>query len=308
MLSKCIPVIFGCESTALSTDEIDFFQRSHPYGYILFKRNIEHPEQVIRLVDQLRTAAGWACPILIDQEGGRVARLRPPHWPEFRSMEALVANLPEKEAIAQVYANAKHIGETLIALGITVDCAPVCDLKIPGAHDIVGDRSFGSDPAMVATLALAMCRGLHDAGVMPIIKHIPGHGRAHVDSHEMLPVVTDALDVLEATDFNVFSRMNQQTCWAMTAHVVYTALDPLYPATLSKKVIGYIRDTIGFKGILVSDDLSMKALSGDLGVLAVDALHAGCDLALHCNGKMDEMQIITTALQNSDIPTKHAAL
>lgn len=292
-----MPVIFGCASTTLTTEEEMFFADSKPYGYILFKRNIESPTQVKQLINRLRTVAGWECPILIDQEGGRVARLRPPHWPEFPSMETLSAGVPQDQAVKQVYDNAKHIGKVLKELGISVNCAPVCDLKIEGAHQIVGDRSFGSDPVQVAALAASMCEGLRASGVKPVIKHIPGHGRALVDSHESLPTVHTSLAELEASDFKVFSLLKDQDAWAMTAHVVYTALDPLLPATLSSTVIKYIRHQIGFKGILVSDDIAMKALSGKMEDIALQILKAGCDIILHCNGHMDEMKAVHAAVK-----------
>jgi beta-N-acetylhexosaminidase len=296
LLSKRKPVIFGCAGTALTTQEKKFFRHHKPYGFILFKRNIESPDQTERLVAAMRDAVGTHCPILIDQEGGRVARLKPPHWPEFPSMEKLVDGLPLVDAKKRVFENAIVIGKVLTDLGINVDCAPVCDLKMEGAHSIVGDRSFGNDPIQVATLAAVMCDGLRAAGVTPIIKHIPGHGRAKVDSHEDLPKVDTPLDILEKTDFKVFSLLASQDCWAMTAHIVYTALDPTFPATTSPTVIRYIREHIGFKGLLISDDISMKALKGDLGQLSCDALAAGCDIILHCNGHMQEMEVIAEAL------------
>jgi len=297
LLNKSIPVIFGCASTTLTAEEEFFFADSKPYGYILFRRNIDHPAQVKQLIGKLRAIAGWECPILIDQEGGRVARLRAPHWPDLPSMEMLVSGISEHQAINNVYNHGKQIGDMLRALGISVDCAPVCDLKIEGAHHIIGDRSFGSNPETVALLASSMCRGLREAGVTPVIKHIPGHGRALVDSHESLPTVNTPLAELEATDFKVFSLLKDEVAWAMTAHVVYTALDGNLPATLSPTVIGYIRTQIGFKGLLVSDDISMKALSGKVGDIALQILEAGCDIILHCNGHMDEMKAIYAAVK-----------
>lgn len=297
-----MPVILGCSALTLTQEEIQFFKEHKPYGFILFRRNIESPTQLKRLVDQLRDTVGWQCPILIDQEGGRVARLKPSHWPEFPSMKQLVdsADSNISDVTHVVSDNAYKLGQMLTQLGINVNCAPVCDLHIEGAHDIVGDRSFGSDPTFVAKCATAMCEGLQKAGVIPIIKHIPGHGRAHVDSHEDLPVVDAPLDVLEKTDFNVFKQMARSVkdVWAMTAHITYTALDPDLPATISPSVIHYIREHIGFDGLLITDDLSMKALTGDLGELALKALEAGCDIALHCNGDMQEMKSVVSKLNS----------
>lgn len=290
MLSNSIPVIFGCSNIVLTTEEKDFFRQYKPYGFILFKRNIETPKQVQELVLALRETVGWECPILIDQEGGRVARLRPPHWLEFPSMEKLVAGLELEEAKTRVFNNALAIGKMLKELGINVNCAPVCDLRIQGAHDVIGDRSFGEDPKTVAIFSASMCEGYRASGIIPIIKHIPGHGRAKVDSHESLPTVTTALEILEQTDFKVFSLLSDQECWAMTAHIVYTALDKNLPATVSKTVIGYIRNKIAFKGLLISDDISMKALKGELAVITQNVLSAGCDIVLHCNGQMEEMR------------------
>lgn len=292
MLDNSAPVIFGCAGTTLQEEEKRFFAQHKPYGFILFARNIESPTQIKSLVEQMRAVVGWSCPILIDQEGGRVARLKSPHWPLFPSMEKLIAPAGSdcKKACDAVYQNAMQLGKMLIELGINVNCAPVCDLRIKGAHDIIGDRSFGDDPEFVAACARATCEGLLAAGVTPIIKHIPGHGRALVDSHEDLPFVEAPLELLEKTDFKVFKLLNDQPdAWAMTAHIVYQALDPNLPATLSQSVIHYIREQIGFTGILISDDLSMKALKGDFANLATQVLEAGCDLVLHCNGQMDEM-------------------
>ena len=297
MLDNSLPVIFGCLTTTLTQEEIQFFKQHKPYGFIIFARNIESPEQLKALVQSLRDVVGWHCPVLIDQEGGRVARLKPPHWPLFPAMADLVAKSSKKsEILAAIEKNAVMLGNTLMQLGINVNCAPVCDLRIDGAHDIIGDRSFGDNPEFVAECALAMCKGLKDTGVMPIIKHIPGHGRAKVDSHESLPIVSADLETLEASDFKAFKLLNDPDAWAMTAHIVYEALDNEHPATLSPAVIHYIREQIGFSGLIISDDLSMKALQGDLGDLARKSLQAGCDIVLHCNGDMQEMQSIVAKL------------
>ncbi len=295
MLDNKIPVIFGCSGEYLTEQEKELFRKYLPAGYILFKRNIKDKAQVKSLVKEMREISGDNTPILIDQEGGRVARLKPPHWPEFPSMEYLVNN--EANPRDAIYKNAVLLGKTLSDLNINVNCAPVCDLKISGAHDIIGDRSFGSDPILVAEFAKIMADGLRSQNIIPILKHIPGHGRAKVDSHEDLPIVDKDLATLEASDFKVFSLLKNENAWGMTAHIIYTALDSKNPATLSKKVMEYIRNNIGFKGKIISDDLSMKALKGDLGQLANKALDAGCNIVLHCNGNYEEMLTIARSVK-----------
>lgn len=289
------PVIFGFKGLELSEEEISFFKESRPFGYILFKRNIDTPAQVKALNQQLRIIDDSYSPeILIDQEGGRVARLKPPHFQEFPSMEDLLKNGGDLEKIRS---NFKHLGKELYDLGFTIDCAPVADLRIEGADNIIGDRSFGDDPVFVAQCAKAVILGLNDSNIEGIIKHIPGHGRALVDSHLALPRVTESLATLESTDFLAFKQLASTAKYAMTAHIIYEALDPNHPATLSKIVVDYIRNKIGFKGILMTDDLSMKALSGSMSELSMSALAAGCDLLLHCNGEMSEMLDIVKAVR-----------
>lgn len=283
-------VVIGLQGLELSNEERSFFIKERPLGFILFKRNIDNPNQVKQLVRQLKECVEWDCPILIDQEGGRVARLKPPHWRASPPIKHF-ADIAIKDMAAAkeaTYINARLIGEELYNLGINVDCAPVCDLVFDGAHDIIGDRSFGHDPEKVALLARQMALGLADSGVLPIMKHIPGHGRAIVDSHESLPIVNTTLKELRKSDFVVFEKL-ANIPWAMTAHITYTAIDEANPTTLSPKVIKIIRDEIGFSGILISDDLSMKALGGSFKERAINSLKAGCDLVLHCNGKMEEM-------------------
>jgi beta-N-acetylhexosaminidase len=292
------PTILGCEGLRLSAEERAFFARVNPLGFILFARNCETPDQIRALVSDLRASVGREdAPVLIDQEGGRVARLKPPQWRAAPPAERFGA-LAERDREAGLEAariNSHLIGRELAALGIDVDCAPVLDLRLPGAHDIIGDRAFGTTPQRVADLGRATCEGLLAAGVLPIIKHIPGHGRALADSHIELPVVRTSRSELEATDFEPF-RLLADMPWAMTAHLVYAAIDPDRPATLSPKVIAeIIRGHIGFDGLLLCDDLSMKALKGDLGDLTRQALAAGCDIVLHCNGQMDEMTRIAAA-------------
>lgn len=290
--------IFGLAGLEISGAERRFFKECDPFGFILFARNCGTPDQIRDLVADLRTVVGRAdAPVLIDQEGGRVARLRPPHWRKAppAAVFGALASHDDDNARQAVRLNAHLIGAELSALGIDVDCAPVLDVPAEGSHDIVGDRAFGASPALVARLGRAAIDGFLDAGVLPVIKHIPGHGRAKVDSHYELPVVDAGLDALRQVDFAPFAALADAP-WAMTAHVVYTALDADHPATTSKTVIGdIIRGEIGFDGLLVSDDLSMKALSGTLGERTAAALAAGCDVALHCNGEMEEMVAVANA-------------
>ncbi len=292
--------ILGCAGLRLTEAERAFFARTNPLGFILFARNVDTPAQVADLVAELRLVVGRAdAPVLIDQEGGRVQRLRPPHWrsaPAGAPFARLAAADPAAAAAA-LRLNFRLIGRELAALGIDVDCAPVLDVPVQGAHDVIGDRAYGIRPAQVAALGRAAMDGLLDEGVLAVIKHIPGHGRAMVDSHQALPVVEAARAELESQDFAPF-RALAAAPWAMTAHVVYKAIDPDAPATTSAKVIGeVIRGVIGFDGVLVSDDLSMKALGGGFGDRTRAALDAGCDIVLHCNGEMAEMTAIAAALR-----------
>ena len=294
--------ILGCAGIRLSTEERQFFARFNPLGFILFARNVDTPDQVHGLVSDLRSAVGRSdAPILIDQEGGRVQRLRPPHWraapPAARFGELAAADRPA--GIEATRLNAQLIGGELAALGIDTVCAPVLDLRFPGAHEVIGDRAYSGDPDLVAALGRAACEGFAAAGVTPIVKHIPGHGRGMVDSHLSLPVVEASRAELEASDFRPFKALADLDLagtrpWAMTAHVVYRAVDPDAPATTSKPVIGeVVRGHIGFDGVLIGDDLSMEALHGTIADRARATLAAGCDLALHCNGRMEEMASLT---------------
>jgi beta-N-acetylhexosaminidase len=285
--------IYGCAGPELSAAERDFFRETRPWGFILFGRNIQEPNQVRTLVAGLReTVADAAAPILIDQEGGRVARLKPPHWPDrppAARFGALHADNPEGAREA-VYLNARLIAHDLTELGINVDCLPVLDVPVAGAHDVIGDRAFSPDPVTVIDLGRAQIEGLMEGGVLPVMKHIPGHGRAGADSHLALPRVAASREELSASDFVTFRSLDLCPL-AMTAHVVYDSIDPQRPATTSPKVVrDVIRGEIGFDGLLMSDDLSMQALDGPLGARAKAALFAGCDVVLHCNGNMDEMK------------------
>ncbi len=283
--------IAGCAGTVLTRDEIAFFRDARPWGFILFKRNCDEPDQIRRLCGELRSSVGWMAPILIDQEGGRVQRLGPPHWPAYPTGRAYGEIFARDKTAGRRAARlgARLIASDLAALGIDVDCLPVLDVPVEGAHDVIGHRAYGVTPEVVSVLGREAAEGLLEGGVLPVIKHIPGHGRAGVDSHLELPVVSTERATLEATDFPPF-RDAAHLPLAMTAHVVYTDLDAENPATTSKTVIDeVIRGIIGFDGCLMSDDVSMQALSGTIGERTAAAIAAGCDLALHCNGKMDEM-------------------
>ncbi|HYL32270.1 MAG TPA: beta-N-acetylhexosaminidase [Stellaceae bacterium] len=286
--------IFGCAGLALSEAERDFFRSANPLGFILFQRNCADPDQVRALVGSLRDCVSAPeAPILIDQEGGRVARLKPPHWREYPAAGTLAAASAPRDA---TFLASRLIAHDLASLGITVDCAPVLDLAVAGADPIIGDRAYGTTPAKVADLGRTACDGLLAGGVLPVIKHIPGHGRATVDSHKALPTVTTGVSELTETDFAPFRALNDMP-WAMTAHIVYQALDPDRPATLSRRLIGEtIRTSIGFDGVLISDDLSMAALPGTLAERAKGALEAGCDVVLHCNGDPVEMTAIAGSI------------
>jgi beta-N-acetylhexosaminidase len=291
-------VIFGFSGPELNDDERRLFAETGPLGFILFSRNCVSPEQVRALVLDLRETVGRAdAPVLIDQEGGRVARLGPPHWRAAPAAArfAEIADVEHSRAVEAARLNARLLAAELADLGIDVDCAPVLDVPQPGAHRIIGDRAYGDVPERVALLGRATCEGLLAGGVLPVIKHIPGHGRATADSHADLPVVDAPREELERVDFAPFRALNAMP-WAMTAHVVYTALDPAAPATTSSVVIeDVIRGSIGFDGVLVSDDLCMNALEGPPESRARAALAAGCDIALHCNGVLAEMKAVAAA-------------
>lgn len=290
--------IFGLEGKALNDAEKHLFSEVDPLGFILFARNCENPEQLKKLTTSLRELLGREdVLILIDQEGGRVARLKPPHWQKIppAGFFADVADMSIAKGRSTVYANARLIARDLHAAGINVDCAPLADVPVKDAHDIIGDRAYGDDPHQVSILAGAMASGLLDGGVLPVLKHIPGHGRAKADSHEALPIVNEDLPTLRRSDFIPFKALAHLPL-GMTAHILYTAIDPEKPATLSEKVLGLVRNEIGFDGLLMSDDLSMKALSGSFEDLTKESLAAGCDIVLHCNGNMEEMQPIAKAL------------
>lgn len=291
--------IFGVAGTTLTDKEKSFFSKLNPLGFILFARNCESPAQVKSLVTSLRdTVAHDNVFVLIDQEGGRVARLKPPHWRKTPPA-GVFASLAQKSlsnAKRAVYENARLIAGELHVLGINVDCAPLADVPVAGAHDIIGDRAYGTDPAQVSALGREMARGLLEGSVLPVLKHIPGHGRAFADSHDELPIVDASLETLRQSDFIPFKALRDLPL-GMTAHILYTAIDATRPATLSAKVLEIVRKEIGFDGLLMSDDLSMKALKGDFAELTTQSIHAGCDIILHCNGKMEEMSAVAAVLK-----------
>ncbi len=286
-------LICGCAGTALTEEERAFYRREDPFGLILFARNIDNPRQVRLLVDDFRACLNRTdAPVFIDQEGGRVQRLRPPHWRDYPSA-ARFGELWEEsplDALAAARGITFLLGRELAALGINADCLPVLDVPVAGSHDIIGDRAYARQPQVAALLANAALQGLQAAGVAGVIKHIPGHGRARADSHKELPVVEASLEELRAHDFPTFAALASAPM-AMTAHVVYTAIDADNPATTSEVVINdVIRGELGFAGLLMSDDLNMEALHGPLAARAQAALEAGCDVVLHCSGDLDEMR------------------
>ena len=270
------------------------YRATRPWGFILFRRNIETPDQVRALTAALREAAQRPdAPVMVDQEGGRVQRLGPPHWrryPPAKAYGALAFTPVQQREVSRLAG--RLMADDLMALGINIDCAPVLDVPVAGAHDVIGDRAFGDTPTDVALLARGMAEGLMAGGVLPVLKHMPGQGRACVDSHHHLPVVEASRAELDRCDFEPFRALSDMPI-GMTAHVVYTALDPAAPCTTSALVISrIIRRAIGFEGLLLSDDLSMNALDGDLAARARAALAAGCDIVLHCNGDLAEMRSV----------------
>jgi len=290
--------VTGLAGTTLTTAERQFVQEAAPWGLILFSRNVTTPDVLRRLIDEFREAVGRQAPVLVDQEGGRVQRLGPPHWPAYPPAAAYGAVF-DRDPEAGL--RAARLGGWLIAsdlarLGIDVDCAPVADVPAAGADPVIGDRAYGADPAKVAALAGAFAAGLTEGGVLPVLKHLPGHGRATADSHQRLPAVTADRATLDATDFAAFRPLCGLPL-GMTAHVVFTAVDPVAPATTSANIVrDVIRDSIGFSGLLMSDDISMGALSGSLSERSKAAIAAGCDMVLHCNGLMPEMIDVASAV------------
>jgi beta-N-acetylhexosaminidase len=282
-----LAAIFGCEGLALSPDERAFFRDCDPFGFILFARNIENPDQLVRLTSQLRDAVGRDAPILIDQEGGRVQRMRAPHWRDW-SPPLDAAHAAGADAARVLGLRARIIAEELRAVGIDANCAPVADIAGPETHPFLRNRCYGETAAQVSDRARSVADAHLAAGVLPVIKHLPGHGRATADTHHNLPTVTANPADLAAHDFAPF-RALADLPMAMTAHIIFAAYDPDRPATQSPEMILVIREEIGFQGLLMTDDLNMQALSGDLGLRTRASMAAGCDIALHCKGDMAEM-------------------
>jgi beta-N-acetylhexosaminidase len=298
-MSAPLAAILSPLGPVLSADERAFFREVDPLGFILFGRHIETPEQTRRLVDELRSSVARAdAPVLVDQEGGRVARLKPPHWrnaPPARVFGELYERDAER-GLEAVALNSRLLAADLISVGADVDCMPVLDLALPETHGVIGDRAYGSRPEAVAALGRAAAEGLLAEGVMPIIKHMPGHGRATVDSHRELPRVSAPRALLEQADFLPF-KLLADLPWGMTAHLLFEVVDGEVPVTVSARAVkDVIRGHIGFDGLLLSDDLNMQALGGSLGERAARCLAAGCDVALHCNGRMNEMQDIVQSI------------
>lgn len=295
------PVIYGIKGPELSDEEKYFFSKNSALGFILFARNIVDKAQVKKLTDSLRELMNGEVLILIDQEGGRVARLKPPHWPTYPTGKFFneLYQQDQQNACLKLQENFANIAQDLVEVGINVDCAPVLDILSPQTHQVIGDRAYGTNALQVAKLGQAVCDGLLSKKVFPVIKHIPGHGRGACDSHLELPKVDCTLEDLINHDFIPFKKLNSQK-FAMTAHILYSAIDSVNCATFSKKAISLIRGEIGFKNILMSDDVSMKALSGDFATRTSKILKAGCDLVLHCNGEMSEMLEINSALTTID--------
>jgi beta-N-acetylhexosaminidase len=289
--------ICGCAGLALTQEERAFIKDSRPWGMILFKRNVESREQVLALANAFREIDGSAhAPVLIDQEGGRVQRLAPPHWAAYPAAARFDGELRPLRALEAAKLTARLIASDLREVGINVDCAPVLDVADELTHAVIGSRAYSKQPNRVAALGLAVMEGLIEGGVAPVMKHVPGHGRARADSHLELPVVDATREELVQRDFTPFRALRRRAPMAMTAHVVYSALDPDRPATTSPTVIkDIVRGAIGFEGLLISDDLSMKALGGPLGQRANDAFEAGVDIALHCNGQLAEARGVAEA-------------
>jgi beta-N-acetylhexosaminidase len=283
--------ITGLSGLFLTERERGYLRETRPWGLILFKRNVQEPAQIVELIGEAREAVGAHVPVLVDQEGGRVQRLGPPHWPVYPPGAAFVRLFGDDERAAHAARlGARLIAADLDALGIDVNCVPIADVPIAGADSVIGDRAYADTPDRVATIAAAVAEGLMQGGVLPVLKHIPGHGRANADSHLSLPVVHADRATLERTDFVAFRPLKNLPL-GMTAHVVYSAIDPVHPATTSATIMReVIRGSIGFTGLLMSDDISMGALSGSIAERTRAALAAGCDLVLHCNGKLDEME------------------
>ena len=305
--------ITGLSGPVITADELAFLRDAEPWGLIVFRRNVENPEQLRALTDGFREALGRDAPVLVDQEGGRVQRLGPPHWPAYPAgaVYGQLYDLDPKTGLEAARLGASLIAADLRAVGIDTDCLPLADIPVSGADPVIGDRAYGTTPDKVAALAAAVAEGLLAGGVLPVLKHLPGHGRATADSHLKLPVVETDRATLERTDFAPFRALAGLPL-GMTAHVVFSAIDPVAPATTSAIMIGeVIRRFIGFSGLLMGDDVSMGALSGILSERARASLQAGCDMVLHCNGNLSEMKDVAAAvpvLEGRSLERAQAAL
>lgn len=306
--------ITGVSGSELTAAEREFIREQRPWGFILFKRNVATPAQVAALVAELRAVANAPdAPVLIDQEGGRVQRLAPPHWPVYPpgAVFATLYDTDSASGLTVARLSARLIAADLADLGITVDCLPLADVPVPGADAVIGNRAYGTEPGKVAAIARAVTEGLEQGGVLPVLKHIPGHGRATADTHFKLPTVDAPRSELERTDLAAFKPLSDLPM-AMTAHVVFSAFDPAHPATTSATMIAdVIRGAIGFQGLLMSDDVSMNALSGTIAERTRAIFAAGCDVALHCNGNIEEMREVadqTPELSGRALQRANAAL
>ena len=286
--------IAGLSGLTITVDERAFIREAQPWGLIIFRRNVRTLQQVIEFVQSFREIVGWPAPVLVDQEGGRVQRLGPPHWPEYPpgARYGAIYDRGVAAGLAVARLAGRLIAADLNALGVDVDCLPLGDVPVEGADAVIGDRAYGTEPVKVAALAGAIAEGLMAGGVLPVLKHLPGHGRATADSHHKLPLVDTDRTTLEATDFAAFRPLKELPL-GMTAHVVFSAIDPDAPATTSVTMVReVIRGFIGFQGLLMSDDISMNALSGTIAERSRAAFAAGCDVVLHCNGDLREMSAV----------------
>ena len=296
-MNSSLPVIFSCLSHTLSAEEKSFFSDSKPLGFILFARNILDPIQLKKLCKDLRATVGWHCPILIDQEGGRVRRMRPPHWRDYPSMK----DIGDAHDTLKLIETIRGISDDLNGVGIDVDCAPVLDVLFPETHAAIGDRAFSADPAVVSELAALACETFINEGITPVIKHMPGQGRSSQDSHHDLPIVTASVQALQEVDFKPFYDIVRKPyihkVWGMVSHIIYKDIDREHPASVSAKMVDVIRNDLGFDGLLVSDDLCMGALScyGNPADRVAKTLEAGLDIALYCAGHLNEMNEIAKA-------------
>ncbi len=307
-----LAAVLSASGHSLTENEISFFKEANPFGFILFGRNCDTPDQVRALSQELKNTVGWDCPILIDQEGGRVQRLKPPRWrehPPMKDFGDMAAN-DLQIALSDLRFTIIQLAGELSYAGVNVNCAPVLDLLYPDTHQAIGDRAFSDNIDIVFRLALSVCRNLYAKGVIPVIKHIPGQGRANLDSHKDLPIVDTARDVLESSDFDVFRRLAQSdigpAVWGMTGHVIYSDVDAVHPASVSPVIIQeIIRKSIGFDGLLMSDDLNMDALSkyGDIADRAALSMRAGCDIALYCWADMKDMEQMANILPKISLKT-----